>query len=78
MYKIIDIPDEHNCTCVKQGRFPVVFPQLNEVSWSDVGVYRIGPIGTSPINIVKNTINGKVIQVGTYLVTCPSNVLQEK
>ena len=76
--RIIDISkDSGHLICVKHGRFPVTFVELN-VPWESVGVYRKGPITNKQIIIDPSNVHGKVLSVGNLLLTCPLNILKEK
>ena len=78
MYNIIGVNEDNTFTCTKQGKFPAKFPELKNVNWSKVGVYRLGPTCDKPVKIQKKLIAGKVIHVNNYLITCPNHVLREK
>ena len=78
MYNIVQINNDNTFTCIKQGKFEAKFDELKNLSWSDVGVYKLGPTCDIPVTIQKGQIAGKVIHVDNYLITCPNNVLREK
>ena len=78
MYKIFEILDENNFNCKKQGKFQTSFPLTPEYNWSDVGVFKIGPLSDESYVVNINSIKGKVIKVNGYLITCPRNVLNER
>ena len=77
IFKVIDIIDEE-AICNPQGKFPCTFKNIPELSWSSVGVFKKGATSGEIINVPQNTIAGKVLKVGSYLMTCPDNVLKEK
>ena len=78
MYNIIDDNNANTFTCVKQGKFDAQFPELKNVKWSNVGVYKLGPLCSNHVEIPKTNIAGKVIHVDNLLITCPNHVLNEK
>ena len=78
MYIIIEIIDNDTFKCNTQGKFKANLPLSNEYDWSQVGVYRIGPVSEEIVTIKRNDISGKVIKVLGYLITCPNNVLHEQ
>ena len=81
MYKIIKLNKDNNneFTCVKQGKFQFKTPLIPSMNWSQVGVYKLGPTIEEQHHIIfRNDISGKVLKVDNCLITCPSNVLQEK
>lgn len=65
-------------TCKRQGKFEFKSNLLPNYDWKSVGVYRRGPIGPDFLNISKNQIHGKFLYVLDIMVTCPTNVLNEK
>ena len=78
MYQIVDIEGDY-LICNRQGRYKHTFPELSTVNWSQVGVYKKGPISREKtIRIHKNNVDGKVLEVQDLLITCPNNVLREK
>ena len=77
-YSIISSNDDDTYTCVKQGKFNASFNDIIKKNWSDVGVYKLGPLCTVPVVIKKKDIAGKVIQVNNHLITYPNNVLLEQ
>lgn len=76
-YNIIEMNGD-TFHCAEQGKFVHDCPLTPEIDWSSVGVYKIGPSSMKTKEIVKDQINGKVIKVGTFLITCPINVLNEQ
>lgn len=79
MYKIIKV-EKHNLICYKQGKLPFSFKETKDLNlnWSQIGVFKKGGVMETPINILKKNVDGKVLNVGEFLITCPSNVLREK
>lgn len=77
-YKIISNNNDNSFTCYKQGKFNASFNDALKKKWSDVGVYKLGPLCDVPVRIERNDIAGKVIQVNNYLLTCPNDVLTEQ
>ena len=79
MYKVLDIDTANEvATCHEQGKFTCEFKETPELSWSSVGVFQKGAICKDIINVPQSEIAGKVIKVGSLLITCPDNVLKEK
>lgn len=77
MYKIVDLVDE-TVVCNPQGKFNCTFKNVRDLSWSSVGVFQKGPISKEIVKVPQHMIAGKVLKVGSYLITCPDNVLKEK
>ena len=79
MYKIIEVQQD-SLICHKQGRFNFNFRETSELhlNWSQVGVYKKGGIMDDITVVPKNEVSGKVLSVGEYLITCPTNILHEK
>lgn len=78
MYVIQEIIDENHFNCKAQGKFKLNFPLVKEYNWSNVGVFRLGPVSEDLTIINRKDISGKVIKVDNYLFTCPNNVLNEQ
>ena len=76
MYKIISVHDNY-VTCLEQGRFPIAFPETPTLKWNNVGVFKLGSLGSDPVVVNNSTISGKVLIVQNLLITCPSNILKE-
>ena len=76
-YKIISIEDDV-FICLKYGTYQCVFPVMPTLNWSNVGVFRCGPIDSRPFTIPLSTICGKAIKVDKYIISCPFNVLREQ
>ena len=77
MYNIID-DNANTFTCIRQGKFEAHFKELKNVKWSNVGVYKLGPLCRNPVEIPKQDIAGKVIHVDNFMITCPIHVMNEK
>lgn len=77
MYKIVKVKDDI-LVCQKQGRYPTTFPEMPNLNWAQVGVYKRGALSPELIQIKKEDVSGKVIIVKDLLMTCPNNVLREK
>ena len=78
MYKIKNINESGHLQCVRQGRFPIYFPEVPSFDWNSVGVYRKGPETNKNVIILPADVHGKVIEVNDMLITCPNNILTEK
>ena len=78
IYKVCSPPDETHVSCLRQGFYPATFPLTPHLTWSDVGVFRVGPSCHLPCNIELNAVCGKVLKVDKYFITCPVNILREK
>ena len=77
IYKILDVMAD-DIVCNPQGKFECNFQETPELSWSSVGVFNKGPTSDEIIKIPQKTVAGKVLKVGSYLITCPENLLKEK
>ena len=77
LYNIIEV-DGNIYTCQSQGKFQYTNDLTPNYNWSDVGVFKLGPIGNDLFQIKKEDICGKVLLVNNLLILCPINVLQEK
>ena len=78
MFKIVDKIDDNLFRCHKQGKFKAKTPLTPEYDWSEVGVFKVGPVSDEGHVVHKDTISGKVIKVNEHLITCPNNVLLEQ
>ena len=78
IYKIIEKCEGGSFNCNMQGKFKANFPLTPEYNWSEVGVFKIGPVSEETFVVERNSISGKVLQVHGYLITCPTNVLTEQ
>ena len=77
IYEVIDV-NEETLACLKYETlctFPEVSPKLQ---WNQVGVYKIGGKETEQKIIQKEKIDGKVLKIAEYFVTCPTSILNEK
>ena len=77
MFKVTDIIDEE-LICQPQGKFMADFSETPELNWASVGVFKKGAASTQTVKVKQDEIAGKVLRVGSYLITCPKNILQEK
>ena len=77
MYKICEVLDD-SLICLKQGRYETSFKEIPNLNCAQIGIYKKGPLGNDKITIDKKTIDGKVLSVENYFITCPNNVLREK
>lgn len=77
-YSIQEIIDDDHFRCYIQGKFNVKFALTPEYNWSNIGVFKAGPISEEFHVISREDISGKVIRVKEYLITCPNNVLHEQ
>ena len=77
-YVIQKVIDDNKFLCKKQGRFLVNFPEVSDIPWEKIGVYKTGPLGDEEIVIEKENVAGKALKVQKYFITCPINVLHEK
>lgn len=78
-YKVIDIDNtKRQFVCHVQGKYDCTFNETKNLNWSKVGVFRKGGLLREKTIIDMNKVEGKVIQVHEYLITCPNNVLREK
>lgn len=78
IYKIQTIDDDDNLICNQLGNLQIDFQNTTNLNWSSVGVYRRGGLSSIDIIVSRNSVAGKVVQVGKYLITCPANILTEK
>ena len=78
IYKINSIEDNYQLICNQLGNHEVIFENTPMLNWSSVGVYRKGGLSSIDVIVPRNKVDGKVIKVGKYLVTCPVNILREK
>ena len=79
VYKIKSIPEnDNNLICNQLGNHDIEFRNTNMLNWSSVGVYRKGGLSSINVIIPKKNVSGKVLKVGTYLITCPASILREK
>ena len=64
--------------CYRLGRYPVQFTNMDRLDWSSIGVFKKGGIIKNNVTINKSNISGKLLNVGEYIITCPTSVLREK
>ena len=77
IYRIVKVKKD-SVICYKQGRFEHSFPELPSLNWSKVGIYKKGLITNDKVEILKENIHGKVLEIDNLFITCPNNVLREK
>ena len=80
LYKIIEV-SKNSLICHKQGKYPAKFKETTNLhlDWSKVGVFKKGGLmDTTTCIIPQKKVDGKVLHVGEYLITCPNDVLREK
>ena len=77
IYEVKDIAQNH-VTCHKVGQYPVKFNETPDIDWSKVGFFKKGGVSSNETQIKKSDIAGKALNVSKYLITCPTNVLNEK
>ena len=77
MYCIVEKINDDEFLCNEQGKFNTTMALVPDYSWSSVGVFEEGPISEEIHKIERKNINGKVMKVQNYLITCPLNVLHE-
>ena len=75
---VITAIDNDQFTCKRLGKFQYKSALLPNYDWKSIGVFRQGPIGSDTFVIQRNEIKGKVLNVLNFLITCPTNVLNEK
>ena len=78
IYSIVDENNQFSYNCKIQGKFPVKMSLTPEYNWSDVGVFKVGPMSDETYVVNITDISGKVLKVSGYLITCPNNVLLEQ
>ena len=77
-YNIVKVNDDKTYECQKQGHFPATFDDVIELSWGEVGVYKLGPRTNTMTKINNDEIAGKFMIVDNYMITCPINILDEQ
>lgn len=77
IYQINSI-DDNDLICNQLGNHTIDLPHTNMLNWSTVGVYRKGGLSSTNVKISRDQVDGKVIRVENYLLTCPVNILREK
>ena len=78
IYKVVKIIDKNLFLCNIQGKFKAQFLLTPEYDWSNVGVFKVGPLSEETFVVNSHSISGKVLKVNGYLITCPNNVLFEQ
>lgn len=73
IYKITDINGDI-LMCNEVGKYKCQFKEVKDLNWSNVGVYRKGPMSKEITPIHKELVSGKVIDIKNLLVTCPNNI----
>ena len=48
-----------------------------KLKWDTIGVFKFGAFTQQEVTLTKNEISGKAIIVRDFIMTCPTNVLQE-
>ena len=61
-----------------EDRYNASFAAIPDLDWSKVGVFRLGPFTAETCLLRPIQFSGKLIKVGKYVITCPSNILHEK
>ena len=77
MYKIISVEKNH-LLCYPQGRYACSFREVPDLDFASIGVYQKGGVSELPVILPKSEVSGKVFHVGDYLITCATNILNEK
>ena len=77
IYKVISI-EENDLLCQEIEKIECSFPQTPNVNWTLVGVFKKGLIYDEEQVIPRENVKGKVLIIDDLLITCPTNVLQEK
>ena len=78
MYDIVEILNDQEFRCKVQGKFPLRMELAPEYNWSQVGVFKKGPLSEEDFMLNRNEICGKVLEVNGLLITFPNNVLHEQ
>lgn len=77
-FNIIKMNNNGTVTCNPQGRYPFKSDLLPNLSWEKIGVFKVGPHSDDEIIVPISKIQGKVLRVQEYFLTCPNNVLREQ
>ena len=77
-FRIMKINDNGSLTCNPQGKYVCKFDLVKDFKWDKVGVFKAGPYSNEEIVLPRSKIQGKVLKVKNYLLTCPNNVLREQ
>lgn len=79
LYKICSVIDENTLNCLKIKTMRATFTELPaRIDWSKLGVFLMDSVTNISKNIKKERVNGKLLLVGKYLITCPNSILREK
>ena len=77
-FRIKKINDNGSLTCYPQGRHVCNFELVKDLQWDKVGVFKVGPYSDEEVILPRSKIQGKVMRVNNYFLTCPNNVLSEQ
>lgn len=77
MFKICDVR-KSSVICQEIGKHRHSFSELPKADWAKVGVYKKGMTSDTKVKLLKSKIDGKVLEVGKLMITCPNNVLRDK
>ena len=78
-YKIVEIEDgEEDVSCIEIEKENAHFEETPNLDWDKVGVFIKSGEKEEIVKIKKKNIEGKLIEVMKYIMTCPINVLEEK
>lgn len=77
IYKIYEVREEY-VLAKKYGKYNQSFPETPTLNWAHVGVYKKGLLSDEKVKIMKENIDGKVMEVQNLFITCPNNILREK
>ena len=72
------INSDGTLTCNPQGRYIYKCDLLRELKWEQVGVFKVGPYSNEQVVIPREKIEGKILKVQDFFLTCPKNVLREQ
>ena len=78
IYNIISPKTNQKFLCNPQGTFKYTDPLVPDLDWSSVGVFRQGPLSDEEVWVNESDIDGKILKVESFLITCPKKVLREK
>lgn len=78
LYKVMEEEDDY-LICNEIVTIPCKFDELPQKlnNWSQLGVYKSKEVLINPCIIYKCNVRGKVLEVGSYLITCPNSILRE-
>ena len=77
-FRIIGKKNDNKFICNPQGRYVYKCDIMKDLDWSKVGVFKVGPYSNEKIVIDRSQIEGKVIKVMDFFITCPNNILREQ